>query len=355
MNGFYFSVLQYSISMPSSTTGLQDATGLAQVEALMLRLAVGNRLEPAGRIAQETLLTGGKRVRARLALAASAALGVQGEDEALDIYQCRMAGVPWAAACELLHNATLLHDDIQDGDRIRRDHPTAWAQHGIAQAINAGDLMLMLPFLAINQLDASPAIKGRLMTLLAEAATWTARGQATELALLENGQLTFADWAWAAEGKSGVLLGLPVAGAALLANLELRTAEDLGRAFQEIGVLYQLQDDLLDLSFEKGHGQRAGDVREGKVTALIVAHLQLHPEDREDLLDFLKTPSRRNSPTEVQLWVQRLVTGGAVALVQIWARQVAGRVLNSPRLQAIPALFEVAEELVNLIMRRINQ
>jgi len=334
--------------MAPRETGLWDATGLAQVDALMLRLAVGDRLDPSGRIAQEMVLTGGKRVRARLALATVEVLGgLAGAGN-------RQRGIPWAAACEMLHHATLVHDDIQDGDRVRRDRPTAWAQHGVAQAINAGDLMLMLPFLAIGQLDASAGTKERLMALLADAAVRTARGQATELALLESGQLSFGEWSHAAEGKSGVLLGLPVSGAALLAGLDRTTAEDLGRPFVEIGVLYQLQDDLLDLSLEKGHGRRAGDVREGKVSALVVAHLALHPEDRVDLLDFLRSPARRSEEAEVERVIRAFEREGAAAQVRDWAQQLAAQVLAAPRLRAVPPLWEVAEELVGLVLGRIN-
>ena len=119
--------------------GLLDNRGLRAVEAKMLLLSAGESSDPAGEIAREHLLTGGRRVRARLALAAGEALGLRRENV-----------VAWAAACELLHNATLIHDDIQDGDRTRRDVPTAWARHGVGQALNAGDLLLMLPFLAIN-------------------------------------------------------------------------------------------------------------------------------------------------------------------------------------------------------------
>src|SRR5687767_11384745 len=98
---------------------------LPAVEALMRELMEPDAGDPAGAIAAEHVATGGKRLRARLALAAADALGARAGD-----------AVGWAAACELLHNATLLHDDIEDGDRARRGQPTAWVRHGVAQAIN---------------------------------------------------------------------------------------------------------------------------------------------------------------------------------------------------------------------------
>ncbi|MCA9571733.1 MAG: polyprenyl synthetase family protein, partial [Myxococcales bacterium] len=102
---------------------------LPLVESLLLDLATGERFERLGVIAREHLATGGKRLRARLALATMQALGGD-----------RREAVPWAAAAEMLHNATLVHDDLQDGDAVRRGHPAVWARHGANQAINVGDL-----------------------------------------------------------------------------------------------------------------------------------------------------------------------------------------------------------------------
>jgi hypothetical protein len=139
--------------------GLWSAEGLDDVEIAMRRLVAGGRVDRLGIVLRELLESGGKRLRARLALATLEALG---ED--------RQKGVAWAAACELLHTATLLHDDVQDGDTVRRDRPTAWRSHGVAQAINAGDLALMLPYSAIDHIPVEPAVKWQLTRLLARYA-----------------------------------------------------------------------------------------------------------------------------------------------------------------------------------------
>lgn len=317
-----------------------SSSGLSAVEASMMRLAIGDQRDMAGSMVTEALTAGGKRLRARLALAAGEALGLQ-----------REALIPWAAACEILHNATLIHDDIQDGDQLRRGHPTTWSRYGVGQAINAGDLALMLPFLAISELNTTPVIKMRLHESIARAAARTARGQAEEMFLPQKEGVTWEDWVWAAEGKSGVLLGLPVQGAALLANLDMRAAETLGRIFAKAGVLYQLQDDLLDLSDQKGKARRASDIQEGKINALIVAHLSLYPEQAAETLAFLQSPTRRTDAGEVDAFVHRLWKDGAVAYVQeqlsIWARAV----LQDPLLCSIPALLAVAQELVERVVQ----
>ena len=121
----------------------QTEVWISDVNGLMRQLATGDRSERCGRMVREALGTGGKRIRARLALLACGALGVSKQD-----------AVCWAAAVELVHNATLVHDDIQNGDTHRRGRETVWVKHGVGQAINVGDLMLVLPYQALDQMDA---------------------------------------------------------------------------------------------------------------------------------------------------------------------------------------------------------
>lgn len=322
----------------SSRRGLASSAGLAEVEAAMHRLAQGDRPDVAGAIAAEALESGGKRLRARLALAAGEALGLE-----------RERVVPWAAACELLHQATLVHDDIQDGDRERRGRATAWAKHGVGQAINAGDLMLMLPLVAVGTVEASPGARARLYGAVAEAACHTARGQALEMDLPTRDAVTWEDWVWAAEGKSGALLALPVEGAAILAGRSDRTARALARAFRRAGVLYQLQDDLLDLSLAKGKGRRAADLEEGKVNALVAAHLRLHPREAGETLRLLRTPELRGRPGAVSALIDRLFTGGAVAFVHAQLEASAAEFREEPRLRAVPGLAALADELIHQV------
>ncbi len=314
---------------------LSSHAGLPEVEALMLRLALGERLDIAGEMVGECLRSGGKRLRAHLALAAGHALGVA--DETL---------VPWAAACELLHNATLIHDDIQDADRVRRGLPTVWARHGVGQAINAGDLMLMLPFLAVGEIEAPPAIRSRLYAAIAVAAARTARGQAAEMELPNQDEVGWPQWIRAAEGKSGALLGLPVQGAAILCGLDDRTSQALAGAFSRAGVLYQLQDDLLDLSAAKGKGRPGRDLREGKMSALIVAHLELHPNEAVETYRWLRDPVLRADDAVMASVERRLFEGGAISRVQGQLPLWADSVTRDARLRAIPEFAEVAEELV---------
>jgi geranylgeranyl pyrophosphate synthase len=324
--------------------GLSSDVGMGDVESLMTRLAVGSRLSRSGAMVQEHLATGGKRVRARVALAAYDALGGPRE---------RAAG--WAAACELLHNATLVHDDIQDGDTMRRDQPTTWVRHGIPQAINAGDLMLMLPFLALGDLQVDGDVRWQLTAALARAAEATVRGQSLEMDLLAARRLGWDDWLRAAEGKTGALLGVPVEGAALLAGLDARTAQRFGAAFAQLGVLYQLQDDLIDLTDHKGRGRRGSDLAEGKVSAVVVEHLLRHPGDTDALVALLAAPREATRQADIDAMIQRFYDGGAVEGVHARVRRTSERVVGSPMLRAVPDLHHVAMELVALMGLSVDQ
>lgn len=318
--------------------GLWANDALSGVEEVMSRLAVGTRLERSGHMVQEHLATGGKRLRARLALSALEALGGRREQ-----------GIGWAAACELVHNATLIHDDLQDGDRVRRGHPTTWVRHGAAQAVNAGDLLLMLPFLALDAVEAEGEVRWLLARAVARRAEATVRGQSLELDLLGGRRTDWETWQRATEGKTGALLALPVEGAALIAGLSIDAAVRFGQEFVRLGVLFQLADDVLDLYGDKGRNERGSDLREGKVSALVVEHLRLHPEDTPWLLGVLDAPRDATSAADVATAIERFRSGGALAAVLARYASLEAQVLGAPILRAVPDLYAVARELCSQI------
>lgn len=216
----------------------------------------------------EHAATGGKRLRARLALRAGHRAGLQPR-----------AAVLWAAVCELLHNASLVHDDIQDGDTVRRGEPTLWSRWGADQALLAGDALLMLPWIAVARMPIDAELRVRVVECVARRAFATAAGQSTELFQRAELDLSRATWTSAAAGKTGQFFALPVEGALLAAGVDARTAQAVGGAFEALGVAYQQLDDVVDLYGDKGRGARGCDILEGKVSALVVAHVEQHPGD----------------------------------------------------------------------------
>jgi geranylgeranyl diphosphate synthase type I len=318
----------------------QDS-GLAEVEQAMHRVAAGRFLERAGVMVQEHLQAGGKRVRARMALAAAEALG-----------QSRASAIPWAAAVETLHNATLVHDDIQDGDVLRRGEPTLWVRHGLPQALNAGDLMLMMPMLLVAELQAPEAVRWHLALAIAARSAATVRGQAQELALGPSMKIDWRSWYAAAEGKTGQLLALPVEGAALLAGRSPEIARALGDELIHIGVMFQLQDDVRDLYGDKGRGPVGSDLREGRASALVVAHVERHPEDREWIQELLATKSRGVTAEGIELVSDRFRSRGALETVLQRIEVECEAVRTSAVLRSEPRLHELVLELSEWISTR---
>lgn len=314
---------------------------LERVETRMSELA-GNRTTDAGaNMVHEHLETGGKRLRAKLALSACEALGGRA-DHAVD----------WAAAVELLHNASLVHDDIQDGDRMRRGKAALWARYGSPQAINAGDLLLMLPFRALARYPADQQVA--LVQILAEYAERTVRGQISERDLTAS---TAGDWGAyfdAVAEKTGTLFALPVRGAAELASVSTEHATELARTFASIGVLYQLQDDLLDLFDAKGRGSRGSDIYEGRVTAVVLTHLDLHPNDSSQIFAVLCKPREQTTPRDVAQLIERFVQKGCTQQLLERIELLASELLDADALRAAPGIHTVAQELVHRVLAPLD-
>jgi geranylgeranyl diphosphate synthase, type I len=326
-----------------ASQGLRACRTLDEVDRLMLELAGEATRAVLSRIAVEHLGTGGKRLRARLSLAALEAMG-----------RPRSLGTGWAAACELLHNATLIHDDLQDGDAARRGCPTVWARHGAAQAINAGDLLLMLPFVALERIDTEDGVRWQLTRTLAECATQMAHGQAAEIGLDRTREVDWPTYRRIVAGKTGALFQLPVEGSALLAGHSPAVARALAREFQRLGVMFQLQDDLLDLYGEKGRDAVGSDLREGKVTALVIEHLRRAPADREWLTALLLAPRDRTPDTDVQEAIRRFRVSGALTAVLGRIATEVGSVAASAALATEPALRRLALDLVQEVLKPIG-
>jgi geranylgeranyl diphosphate synthase type I len=214
-----------------------------------LRSALGTLPGPLGRVAlyhfgwqqaDGTPAAGsaGKAIRPALVLTSAAALGGP---------EARAAAVKAAAAVELIHNFTLLHDDVMDRDATRRHRPTAWTVFGDSDAILAGDALqaLALRLLAEDPHPASAAAVARLADCVVELCA----GQQTDTAMERRGPagITLDETLAMAEAKTGALLGCATALGALYAGApeeDVRALDAFGRA---AGLAFQLIDDVIGL------------------------------------------------------------------------------------------------------------
>lgn len=204
---------------------------LMHVEQRMSALVHLHPGEAAQAVAQH-LSAGGSRVRARLALHACRALRVH-----------EPAAVAIAAACELLHNASLVHDDLQDRDAQRRGRDAVWRSHGDATAICAGDLLLSAAYAALA--DTGPAAASLLAAMHARVSA-VIRGQCDDLALQGGTLACLHTYERVAAAKSGPLLVLPLE-LALRSAGQAAAVDDAERAGTLFAVGYQAADDLDDV------------------------------------------------------------------------------------------------------------
>ncbi|MBC7477313.1 MAG: polyprenyl synthetase family protein [Pseudorhodobacter sp.] len=180
------------------------------------------------------LSAGGARVRAQLGLDAAVVLNLS-----------RTASLACAAAPELLHNASLVHDDLQDGDALRRAKPAVWKKFGRAVALSTGDLLISAAYAAL----AAHPHPGAALRAMHEAIAITIRGQTQGD---HDGHPSPDAYAAIAADKSGPLLALPVRLALIAANAP--GEEAALRAGRGLALAYQTLDDLADRHADRARG-----------------------------------------------------------------------------------------------------
>ncbi len=180
--------------------------------------------------------TGGKRIRPALCMFAATLFA---EDPGI--------ALPGSVAVELIHNFSLVHDEVQDHDAERHHRPTVWAIHGEGQAINAGDFLITR---AISALAMGAGAESRRMAALAVLNDAMARmiaGQWSDIAFETREDVSPSDYIEMIRGKTGALLGAPLAMGALLAGAPRNQAEALQQWGETLGLAFQVQDDYLGI------------------------------------------------------------------------------------------------------------
>lgn len=267
---------------------------------------------------------GGKMMRPSICIANACAFGAQIEDI-----------LPFAGAIEILHNALLVHDDIQDESLERRGKPTLHALHGIPLAINAGDALLMLALGPLLDRHASYGgfVAQQILDMTQRMARETAEGQALEIGWRQDNRLdvSTADYltmvlkktAWMATiwpAQIGVLVG---ARGTVDPMCVIRFGFFVGAAFQ-------IQDDLLNLSPDQNYGKELnGDLYEAKRTLMLI-HLREHCNIKERRrLDHFLCLQRSERSMEDVAWIADAITSkGSIEYARTVAESLAGAALH---------------------------
>ncbi len=220
----------------------------------------------------------GKLVRPLLCLCACEAVG--GDTE---------AALPLAAALELLHNFSLIHDDIEDGSPRRHGRDTLWRAWGVPLAVNAGDGMFALAHVALHRLldlDVDARRFAAVARLLDTASLRLCEGQYLDLALEKRLDVTADDYLAMVSGKTAALIAAAAGSGALVGEASPAAVSAFEQFGEKLGLAFQIRDDVLGIwgaSAETGK-PTGDDVRTRKKSFPVVHALEnAPPSDRTSL------------------------------------------------------------------------
>lgn len=281
----------------------------------------------------------GKRIRPLLVLLTAEAAGGKWEN-----------ALPAAAAVELLHNFSLIHDDIEDHSRTRRGRPTVWAKWGEPLAINAGDAMYALAFSALDRLiltaGKSAALEAyRIMT---DTCIRLTGGQHLDISF-ENVQSLPLEAYWSmVSGKTSSLISACVRLGGIIAGPDEKTIEELHTFGHSLGLSFQIQDDCLGIwgvAAETGKSN-ANDLVTGKKTLPILYGIQ---QNKGFAAEWNKG---QVSEANYQHLADLLVADGAKAFSESQAARLTNEAMKALKRagfdnEAGEALQKLAESLLN--------
>ena len=268
---------------------------------------------------------GGRMLRPSLCIATARAFGASLDD-----------AVGSAAALELLHNAFLVHDDIEDDSDERRGQPTLHALHGVPVAVNVGDALTLLGLRALmdNRDRLGPLLTLRIMEEAERMARESVEGQAIELGWRRDNacRLSDADYLQMVLKKTCWYTTIyPSRVGALIGTGSDRDLDRFLRFGFFLGAAFQIQDDLLNLTGDPvRYGKELdGDIWEGKRTLMLIHLLrEASPDEGTRLADFLDQPRALRTPEDVR-WVRaRMDAHGSLHYAQRVAHAHAGAALH---------------------------
>jgi geranylgeranyl pyrophosphate synthase len=238
----------------------------------------------------EFLGRGGKRWRPALFLLVCEALG-KNSDDFLD----------FAIIPEVIHNGTLMIDDIEDSSELRRGKPCTYRIYGLDIAINAGNAMYYLPLLSLlkHKQDIPVSKLLKVFEIYTQEMINLSFGQAMDIAwhrgLSNADEIDEKDYLQMCAYKTGTLARMSAKMAAVLADADAELTDKLGHFAESIGIAFQMRDDVLDLSskaFQEKKGGQGQDITEGKRSLVVIHTLQVaDSQDKKRLIQILNMHS----------------------------------------------------------------
>ena len=216
-----------------------------------------------------------------------------------------------AVCCEFIHNASLIHDDLQDRDLLRRGLPTIWNRFGDHTAINLGDYFISGSFEILTNINVDAEYKCKAIAELSKIIKQTLKGQSLEILGRSDFDLRMEDYESTAKAKTGGLICLPIKLAMILKGKIIH--DNNFKPLYEAGLAYQIQDDLSDFLGIKDRGLPGRDLKEGKMNVLIMHFLKFATSGEKFLLqEFLKKKSESISEEDILNWIKTIKAKGII-------------------------------------------
>jgi len=226
----------------------------------------------------------------------------------LTLLCCSGAGADWnkalpaAAAIELIHNFSLIHDDIEDNGQIRRGKDTVWIKWGLAQGLNAGDAMFASAFDVLQQLEFETTVNiameaTKLLTMTCGKLT---QGQYLDIDFEDQEKVSVDEYLEMIKGKTGALISCCTKMGAMIGELTESEQENYGQFGRSLGIAFQIYDDWLGIwGKEEIMGKTStGDIVEKKKTLPIILGIEnserFSREMRENEIDPQTVPIMAN-------------------------------------------------------------
>ncbi|MGC8834886.1 MAG: polyprenyl synthetase family protein [Armatimonadota bacterium] len=307
---------------------------LEAVEEILRQQALSSSDKTASEVCEHVRKAGGKRLRPTLVLLSARALGCT-DDEPL-----------WAAAAvEMVHTATLLHDDVVDGAKSRRGRQTASALWGPVAAVMSGNILLAKSFEMLVERGQIEFLKR-----LSEAAVTMCRGELIQNAQRGNFEMDISTYIKIIEQKTADFMSACCEAGAILAK-QPHLRGNLSSYGLFLGIAFQMIDDLLDYTGDTTVTGKpiGGDLREGKVTLPLIKALELSTPKYRDQLQRLASLGGALTGEQAMEVASIVASSGAAEAVRkeanIYAEKAVDAVLHLPPNPERDALIDIAKNL----------
>ena len=307
---------------------------LPLIESRIAARLTASRHPRLGKAMMHLIEGGGKRMRASLPWLVAKAIG-DTHSGLLDV----------GAAIEIIHNFTLVHDDIMDDDPVRRGRPAVHVAYDVPTAINAGDAMLAIAF---EHLCDAPAFDMSLLPEIVERIAWMVRrvseGQQLDIEFEHDSNVTEPRYLEMIEGKTAVMFQVCSELGALLSGADEETVDCMREWGLNVGLCFQLMDDLIDVVSDTATlGKPAGsDVAQGKRTLMVIHALDQADGPAKDALLRALGKGEEATSEDIEAAHAGLESSGSIAYgrerataYHAAAHACLDRLPNSPALRAL--------------------